>query len=177
MENSRRVYPPAVLAHTLQLALAQAQLLDDSAGKFVRYVDDKPAPWAPALRLRSSYLVDDLCLADSELIALTAHRLNQNGQMQLAAAGYLERIGIFCVFDTQADVSVQLAEQTVTQMTGGNEFTFLTCQRAVIDDEIHGNRRLGDLLERNRLRAVHRTDRISDMQICDTGNRYDRTDR
>ena len=121
-------------------------------------------------------MVDDLCLADCELVALAAHRLNQNGEMQLATTGYLECIGVFRILDAQADIGIQLAEETLTQMTGGDEFTFLTGKRAVIDDEIHRDRRLGDLLEWNRLRSVNRTDRISDMQIRDTGNRYDGTD-
>ena len=122
-------------------------------------------------------MIDNLCLADCELVALAAHILDQDGQMQLAASGYLEAVSGFCLLYAQADIGVQLAEQTVAQMTGSDEFTFLTGQRAVVYHEIHGDGRLGNLLERNRLPgSPASTDRIADMDIRDTGNRYDGTD-
>ena len=61
-------------------------------------------------------------------------------------------------------------------MTGGNEFTFLTSQRAVVDHKVHGDSRLGDLLERNRLWIFRRTDRITNVDISNTGNSNDGTD-
>ena len=61
-------------------------------------------------------------------------------------------------------------------MTGSNKLTFLACQRAVVYHEVHGDRRLGDLLERNRLRLLRGAEGITDMDIRDTGDRYDLTD-
>ena len=61
-------------------------------------------------------------------------------------------------------------------MTGSDELTFLACQRTVIYDEVHGKSRLGDLLERNRLRLLRGAEGITDMDIRDTGDRYDLTD-
>ena len=61
-------------------------------------------------------------------------------------------------------------------MTGGNEFTFLTSQRAVVDHKVHGDSRLGDLLEWNCLWILRGTQGISNVQIRDTGNSNDRTD-
>ena len=61
-------------------------------------------------------------------------------------------------------------------MTGSDELTFLACQRAVVYHEVHGDRRLGDLLERNRLRLLRGAEGITDMDIRDTGDRYDLTD-
>ena len=60
-------------------------------------------------------------------------------------------------------------------MTGGNVFTFLTGQRTVIYDEVHGNSRLGNLLERNCLRVFSAAESITDMDVCDTGNSNDGT--
>ena len=61
-------------------------------------------------------------------------------------------------------------------MTGGYKFSFGTSQRTVIDVELHGDGRLGDLLERNRLRLFRGAESITDMDIRDTGDRYDLTD-
>ena len=74
--------------------------------------------------------------------------------MQLATTRYLEAVSGVCLLYTQADIGIQLAEETLTQMAGGDEFTFLTGKRAVVDDEIHGNGRLRNLLERNCLRFL-----------------------
>ncbi|MFQ8841643.1 MAG: hypothetical protein ACLR8P_12750 [Clostridium fessum] len=56
---------------------------------------------------------------------------------------------------TQADIGVQLAASDARWMWREvNEFTFLTCQRAVVYHEVHGNGRLRNLLERNCLRFL-----------------------
>ena len=60
-------------------------------------------------------------------------------------------------------------------MTGCDVFTFLTSQRTVIYNEVHGNGRLGNLLERNSLRVLSTAEGITDVDICDTGNSNDRT--
>ena len=69
-------------------------------------------------------MVDDLCLADCELVALAAHRLNQNGEMQLAATGYLECIVVFRILDAQADIGIQLFVETFTKVSGCYELAF-----------------------------------------------------
>ena len=62
-------------------------------------------------------------------------------------------------------------------MTGSDELTFLTCERAVVYHEVHGDRRLGDLLERDRLRLLRGAEGITDVDIRDTRDRNDLTDR
>ena len=61
-------------------------------------------------------------------------------------------------------------------MTGSYELALLTCQWAVIYHKMHGDRRLGNLLERDRFRIFHVTQGITDMDFRDTGDGYDRTD-
>ena len=51
-------------------------------------------------------MVQNLRLADCKLIALTAHVLDQDGQMQLAASGYLKAIGGICFFHAKGNVSI-----------------------------------------------------------------------
>ena len=55
------------------------------------------------------FLIDDLRFADSELIAFPAHCLDQDGEMQLAAAGNLKAIGRVGVFHAKTDIGIKLA--------------------------------------------------------------------
>ena len=59
-------------------------------------------------------MIENLCLADCELIALTAHILDQNGKVKFTASGYFEAVHVVGFLDTEADIGVKLAEQTVT---------------------------------------------------------------
>ena len=52
---------------------------------------------------------DDLGARDLELVALAAHRLDQHGEMQFAAAGDDEFVGAGAIIDAQADIGLQLA--------------------------------------------------------------------
>ena len=96
--------------------------------------------------------------------------------MKLATAGHLETVHIIRIFHTEADVGIQFQEETVAKMTGGYKLSFLSRKRTVIDLELHGNRRLRNLLERNRFRVVRRADRVSNGDIRNTGDSNDRTD-
>ena len=96
--------------------------------------------------------------------------------MQLTTAGNLEAVRGSGLFDTQADIGVQFAEETLSDVAGGNKLTLLASQRAVVNHEVHGNGRLGNLLERNGFRIFRGADGITDMQICDTGYSHDITD-
>ena len=121
-------------------------------------------------------MVQNFCFTYCKFITFTTHVLDQNRQMQFATTGYFEAVSTVGFLYTEGNICVQLFEETVTDMTGSNVFSFLTCQRAVIYDEIHGDGRLGNLLERDRYRIFRITDRITDMDISDTGDRYDGSD-
>ena len=96
--------------------------------------------------------------------------------MKLTTSGNLEALGCVCVFHTKADIGVQLTVETVAKVTGSDVFTFLSCKRAVIYEEVHGDCRLRDLLERNCFRIISCTESITDVDVCNTGDRNDRTD-
>ncbi len=159
-------------AHAVQHALSLGQLLDHGAGALVRYVNvgDLHGLLLSALLIG---LVDNLCLGNRKLEALAAHGLHQHGEMQLAAAGYLETVGRSRLLHTERHIGVQLAEQAVTDVTGGHELALCAGQRGIIDHEIHGNGGLGNLLEGNGCRVLLGADGITYVQILDTGYRYD----
>ena len=109
----------ACAAHAVKLAFTLAEELDDSTGELVRNVNVCDFHWlefASALVL----FVDNLCLTYCELISLTAHVFDQDGQMQLTTAGNLEAVCGISLLDTQGNVGVQLTHQTVAQVAGGN---------------------------------------------------------
>ena len=95
--------------------------------------------------------------------------------MQLAAAAHLEAVRRE-FFDAERDIGIQLAEQTVTQMAGGDVLALLTGERAVVDHEVHRDGRLGNLLEGNRLRGLGARNRVADVQVGDAGNRDNRAE-
>ncbi len=61
-------------------------------------------------------------------------------------------------------------------MAAGDIFAFPSGKRRVIDDKMHGNGRLRDLLERNRNRIVRGAECVADMDIRDAGDSHDRAD-
>ena len=71
--------------HADQLALAQAELLDDRALVLLGHVDDELLHRLEELAVRVA-VGDDLGARDAELDALAAHLLDEDGQVQLAAA-------------------------------------------------------------------------------------------
>ena len=97
--------------------------------------------------------------------------------MKFTTSGNFEALCRVSIFYTKADIGVQLTVQTVTKMTGGDVFTFLSGERAVIYHEVHGKSWFGNLLERNCFRVVTAAEGITDMDIFDTGDCYDRSDR
>ena len=121
-------------------------------------------------------MVKNLRLADCELVSFTTHVLDKNGEMKLTTAGNLEALCCVRIFHTKADIGVQLTVETVTEVTGSDVFTFLSCKRAVIYEEVHGECRLGDLLEWDCFRIVSCTESITDVDVRNTGDCNDSTD-
>ena len=162
-------------SHIDQFALALSQLLDDIARKLFGDIDDALLDGLKPLSF-FIIMIDDLCLADRKLISFAAHRLNKNGQVQLAAAGDLEGLGRISILDPQRNIRIKFSVEPVADMAAGDIFSVFAGQRRIVDVESHGDRGLGDLLERDGHRIIHRAQRIADMKIIDTGDSDDRSD-
>ena len=91
--------------HVDQFALSLTELFDNVSGKLFRNID---IYLFHRLELVTLFIimVQNLSLADCKLIALTAHVLDQDGQMQLAASGYLKAVGGICFFHAKGNVSI-----------------------------------------------------------------------
>ena len=61
-------------------------------------------------------------------------------------------------------------------MAGGDILAFLSCKGAVVDHEVHGNGRLGNLLERNGFRIFRRAEGIADVDVRDSCDCHDGAD-
>ena len=82
-----------------------------------------------------------------ELIALAAHRLDQDRQVHLAAACNVKGIGAH-LCHMQRDILEQFSLQTVTQVAGRDVFALAARKRRIVDGEGHFDGRVRDLDER-----------------------------
>ncbi len=117
-------------------------------------------------------MVKHFRFAYGKFIAFPPHVLNEYGQMELPPAGNLQAVWAVGFFHPQGYVCVQFPEQTVSDMAGGDEFPFLPGKGAVIYNKVHGNGRLGNLLEINGAGVFRGADGVADMDIRNAGNGY-----
>ena len=96
--------------------------------------------------------------------------------MQFSAPGYFEGFRGVCLFHAERNIGVQFPKQPVADMAAGDIFPFLSGKGGIVDDKVHGDGRLGDLLEGNRSRILGGTEGIADVDICDAGDGDDGTD-
>jgi hypothetical protein len=97
-------------------------------------------------------LHDDARTRHGKLEAFAAHGLDQHGELQFAAAGDVERILVGGFLDLQRDIAFGFLEQAVADDAARHLVAFGAGQRAVVDDEGHGDGRRIDRLRRQRLR-------------------------
>ena len=62
---------------------------------------------------------DHLGLADGQLVTLAPHRLDQDGEVQQAAARDHERVAFLGRLDPEGDVGLELAVEPLLEVAGG----------------------------------------------------------
>ena len=102
-------------------------------------------------------LEDDLRLADAQLVAFAAHRLDEHGEVELAAARDAEHAGVGGVLDAQRDVALELALEALGEVARRDVLAFLARERTVVDAEVHRDRRRVDLEQRQDRRVLRST--------------------
>ena len=145
----------AVIDHLVHLALARAELFDHHADEVLRAVDDQHVPCG-SLQLAVDGLGQDLGLAHRQLVAFAAHHLDQDGELQFAAAHHLERVGAARLLHADRDVGQQFLVQAVAQIARGHVLPFAARERRGVDGERHRDGGLVDLDLRQRHRAFRR---------------------
>ena len=104
-------------SHVLEAALAHRQHLRDGAEVLLGHVDRDPVD--RLVRLAADLSGDDLGLADGELEALAAHRLDEHRELELAAALHLPRVGPLGGAHAQGHVADELGVEAALHESGG----------------------------------------------------------
>ena len=111
--------------------------------------------------------------ADLQLVPFAAHRLDQDGQVHLAAAHDAERVGRGRILDLEGDVLEQLAVEAVADLAGGDVLALLAGKRRVVDREGHLDRGVVDLDKGQRLHLAGVAQRVADGDVRQAGERDD----
>ena len=159
--------------HLAHLTHAAVELGDDRARVGLVEVDHRVLVRLEGLAGLGIGLEDHLRLRHAQLVALAPHRLDQHGQVELAAAGDAEHAGVRGVLDAQRDVALQLALEALGQVARGDVLAFLARERPVVDAEVHRDRRRVDLEQRQDRRVLDRGDRLADVEVRHAGERDD----
>ena len=155
--------------HIHQDGLAGAQSGHDVALIGLRHVDDDALHGLHDLAVL--LVGQNVRGADLQLIAFAAHRLDQDGQMHLAAAHDAEGIVRGGILDLQGDILQQLAHQAVTDLAGGDILALLAGERGIVDREGHLDRGVVDLNKGQGLHLAGVADRVADGNIGQTRKR------
>ena len=107
----------------------------------------------------------DLRLADRELESLAAHLLDENRQLELAAALHLPRVRRLGRQDAQRDVADELGAQPVLQQSRGDLVAREARERRGVDADRHRERGLVDCDHGKRPRVVRIGERLADRHL------------
>ena len=133
------VHTVALTVHTGHFALAARNHVYHLAAKLLGHVYGQ---FLNGFAFHTvNLLVDNLRLANLQLITLAAHGLHQYGEMQHATSAHYPAVGVTLHGrDTQGQVLLQFLIQTFLYVAAGAELAFLTEERRVIYGEEHGHR-------------------------------------
>ncbi len=153
--------------HAGHLRLAAGEGLDEEAGRgFGRFdVELLERLFEAALGV----VEDDLGAGDRELVALAAHGLDEDGEVQLAAAADDELLGAVAVFDAEGDVGLDFAVEAFAELAAGDELALAARERRVVHAEGHLHRRLFDGDDGQRLGDGRVGDGFADEDVGDAG--------
>ena len=114
---------------------------------------------------------DNLRLADGQLEAFAAHLLDEDGQRELATALDLPGVRALGGEHLDGDVTDQFLVQAVLDLAGGDLGALdLAGQRRGVDTDGHGDGRVVDRDQRQRLRVVDVGQGLTDGDVLDTGD-------
>ena len=103
------------LRHIRQLRLACAECLHDRAHVLLRHLYGQILHRLAFLPI--DRLINDLRFADLQFIALAAHLLDQDGEMQLTASRHFEHICRIRLLNVHRNIRLDLLKETVANMT------------------------------------------------------------
>ena len=159
---------PQPEAHVGQVRAALAERLHHRA--LVRLLDIHGEGFVGLVHLAVHHPGQHLRARHGELIALAAHVLDEDGQVQLPAPGDPQYVRLVGVFHAQRHVALQLAVQPLAQLPAGDELALAPGERRGVDLEVHRQRRLIHADGRQPERMLRVADRHADVDGLDAGD-------
>ena len=163
-----------LVIHVHNLGLASGEALEDVSEIIGRNIDidgldrlEKLATIIP--------LIDDLGAGDEQLEALAAHLLNDDGDLHFSAGLDLEVTGQLRLLYLDGDIGTGLADEALLDLAGGDKFPLLADERAVVDADLHRDRRRIDVHEGEWLAGVVIGDRLPDVDFLEAADADDVT--
>src|SRR5258706_1358461 len=161
----------AVGDHSQHLPLPAADFFDHDADKGFGAIDHEEFE---GLAHRAVDLFrQDFGLAHGDLVAFAAHHLDQDSELELAAAHYLESVRPAGFLDADGDVGEQLLIEAIAQVAGGDVGSLAAGEGRGVDGERHGDGGLIDLDVSQRLRGFRAGHGLTDGDALDAGDRED----
>ncbi len=115
----------------------------------------------------------DLGLADGELEALAAHRLDEHRELELAAPLHLPRVGSLGRQHAQRHVADELGVEAVLHESRGELVALGAGERRRVDADRHRQARVVDVDDGQRARVVGIGERLADRHVGEPGDRHD----
>lgn len=154
--NSMRTQPEPWFA-MVSMALAGGHQLGDGAEEFFRHVNGSALDRLVALAV--NLLGDNLRFANSQLEALTAHLLHQDGQRELAAVLDFPLVGTVSGQHTDRELPISSASRRSFTWRAVSLWPFhLACERRRVDADGHRDSRVIHVnrIERARILGIHK---------------------
>ena len=157
--------------HLRHLAFAHRQQLRDDADKVFGNIDDQQLH--RFVERAVDLAGDDGGLGHLQLVAFAAHGLDDDRELEFAAAGDLEGVRLFGIDDAEADVLFLLVKESLAELARGHEFSLASRPGRIVGAENHGDGGLVDAQGRKRLGILAVGDRIADADVLDAGDSDD----
>src|SRR5882757_1259820 len=140
-----------VIAHFEHFAAAAANGFENDTDEVFRDVDHQTLDRFELAAVFGAHHA--FRFADHQLKTFAAHRFDQDGELQFAAAENAKRFRRIGVFDANRNVGEQLFLQPVAKIARSEIAAFFAGERKSVDGENHGQRRLVDQQGFERLRV------------------------
>ena len=166
--------PEAGVRHLHHAAAALAEALGHDPDELLGHVDDDELHRLAELAV--DRLGHDLGVAELQLVALAAHRLDEDRELELAPAEHLEGVRRLRIVDADGEVLLRLALQPLAQVAARQVLGLLALagEGGRVDAHAHLDRRLLDVDAGKSAplpAGILVDDRVADVDVLDPGDR------
>ena len=159
----------ALHLHAEQFAFATAHQIDHFAAEGLRHLYGEHFDRLATLAV--DLLVDHLRLAQLELVALAAHGLHQDTNVQNATTVDQQLVRAVRFLHAHRQVLLDLLEEAVAQVTAGDVFTLPAEERRGVDGEEHAHRGLVHLEAGQTFRVLEVSNGVANVESVQTHDR------